>query len=197
MMRKPRIALFALNGIGSMVLKDLCDAGYNIVGLWTRREPNPHPYYRVEDVDVLARTRMIPVFFEHEPFEEDDHFDLLLSCTYHKKILEEHRRHADVSINIHQSLLPRHRGKNPFKAVIEAKDKESGVTAHHIDDEWDHGKTIEQWPVNIEHLNEGEVRARLGFNTVYMAAFIIQNLHKIKATTYNHIIQSERIEKWV
>ena len=86
-MRKSKIALFALNGIGSMVLKTLCDTGYNVVGLWTRREPNPHPYYRVEDVDVLARTRMIPVFFEHEPFEDGDHFDLLLSCTYHKKIL--------------------------------------------------------------------------------------------------------------
>ena len=146
-MRKPRIALFALNGIGSMVLKTLCDTGYNIVGLWTRREPNPHPYY--------------------------------------------------VSINIHQSLLPRHRGKNPFKAVIEAKDKESGVTAHHIDDEWDHGKTISQYQCSIEHLSEGEVRARLGVLTACMAVNVISALPEIKATTYNHIIQNERIEKWV
>jgi methionyl-tRNA formyltransferase len=196
-MRKPKIALFALNGIGSMVLKTLCDTGYNVAGLWTRREPNPHPYYRVEDVDVLARTRMIPVFFEHEPFEDGDHFDLLLSCTYHKKILQQHRFHADVNINIHQSLLPRYRGKNPFKAVIEAKDKESGVTAHHIDDDWDNGKTISQYKCSIEHLNEGEVRARLGVLTACMAVNIINALPEIKATTYKHILQQERLEQWV
>lgn len=58
-------------------------------------------------------------------------------------------------INIHPALLPNYGGKgmygiNVHKAVFEAKDKESGITIHTIDEEYDRGKILFQAKVNIE-----------------------------------------------
>ncbi len=52
-------------------------------------------------------------------------------------------------INIHPALLPKYGGKgmygeNVHKAVIEAKEKESGITIHFIDEDYDKGTTIFQ-----------------------------------------------------
>jgi phosphoribosylglycinamide formyltransferase-1 len=50
-------------------------------------------------------------------------------------------------INIHPALLPKHGGKgmygmNVHQAVIDAGDKESGITIHYINDEYDAGDII-------------------------------------------------------
>lgn len=47
-------------------------------------------------------------------------------------------------LNVHSSLLPRHRGPNPFSAVLLAGDQESGVTFHIIDEGIDTGDIVEQ-----------------------------------------------------
>lgn len=48
-------------------------------------------------------------------------------------------------INVHSSLLPKHRGPNPFSAVILTGDEESGVTFHHVDEGIDTGPILEQF----------------------------------------------------
>lgn len=52
-------------------------------------------------------------------------------------------------INIHPSLLPKYGGKgmygiNVHKAVVAAGEKESGITIHVIDEEYDKGKILHQ-----------------------------------------------------
>lgn len=47
-------------------------------------------------------------------------------------------------INTHSSLLPRHRGPNPFYAAIVSGDRESGVTFHIIDEGIDTGPILAQ-----------------------------------------------------
>jgi formyltetrahydrofolate-dependent phosphoribosylglycinamide formyltransferase len=52
-------------------------------------------------------------------------------------------------INIHPALLPKHGGKgmygaNVHKAVIEAGEKESGITIHYVDEHYDNGDIIFQ-----------------------------------------------------
>jgi phosphoribosylglycinamide formyltransferase 1 len=52
-------------------------------------------------------------------------------------------------INIHPALLPQYGGKGMYgqfvhEAVIEAKDAESGITIHFVDEQYDHGSTIFQ-----------------------------------------------------
>jgi formyltetrahydrofolate-dependent phosphoribosylglycinamide formyltransferase len=52
-------------------------------------------------------------------------------------------------INIHPALLPSYGGKGMYgnavhTAVVAAKEKESGITIHFVDEKYDHGETILQ-----------------------------------------------------
>ena len=52
-------------------------------------------------------------------------------------------------INIHPSLLPKFGGRgmygmNVHKAIIESKEKESGITIHYVNENYDEGKIISQ-----------------------------------------------------
>ncbi len=52
-------------------------------------------------------------------------------------------------INIHPALLPKYGGKGMYghfvhEAVIQSKEKESGITIHYVDDKYDHGSIIFQ-----------------------------------------------------
>ena len=58
-------------------------------------------------------------------------------------------------INIHPSLLPRHGGKGMYgnkvhEAVLQAKEKESGITIHYVDEQYDHGEHILQAVCRVE-----------------------------------------------
>jgi len=58
-------------------------------------------------------------------------------------------------INIHPALLPKYGGKGMYgehvhQAVISAGEKESGITIHEVDEEYDHGKTLFQAKVKVE-----------------------------------------------
>ncbi len=65
--------------------------------------------------------------------------------------------------NIHPSLLPKYGGKgmygiNVHQAVIEAKEKETGVTIHRVNKEYDKGEIIAQTKVKVI---EGETPEQL------------------------------------
>ena len=47
-------------------------------------------------------------------------------------------------MNVHSSLLPRHRGPNPFCAVLLAGEEETGVTFHVMDEGIDTGDIVDQ-----------------------------------------------------
>jgi formyltetrahydrofolate-dependent phosphoribosylglycinamide formyltransferase len=52
-------------------------------------------------------------------------------------------------VNIHPALLPKYGGKGMYghhvhEAVISAKEKESGITIHYVDEQYDHGDAIYQ-----------------------------------------------------
>lgn len=68
-------------------------------------------------------------------------------------------------INIHPALLPKYGGKGMYghfvhEAVIAAKEKESGITIHYVDEQFDHGKHILQVPCGIELSENAETLAK-------------------------------------
>lgn len=70
-------------------------------------------------------------------------------------------------VNIHPALLPKYGGKGMYgqhvhEAVIARKEKESGITIHYVDEQYDHGDTIFQatCPV-LEHDDSGSLAARI------------------------------------
>jgi methionyl-tRNA formyltransferase len=48
------------------------------------------------------------------------------------------------AIGVHPSLLPRHRGPNPFFAAIDAGDDETGITVHRLTQRYDEGDILFQ-----------------------------------------------------
>jgi phosphoribosylglycinamide formyltransferase 1 len=52
-------------------------------------------------------------------------------------------------INIHPSLLPKHKGLNTFSKAIKSKDKYTGCTVHYVNEKIDDGKIILQRKVLI------------------------------------------------
>jgi phosphoribosylglycinamide formyltransferase 1 len=68
-------------------------------------------------------------------------------------------------INIHPALLPKYGGKGMYgsfvhEAVIKAGDKETGITIHYVDEEYDHGKPIFQAKVVVEADDTPETLAK-------------------------------------
>ena len=53
-------------------------------------------------------------------------------------------------INIHPSLLPKFKGLNTFKRIIEKKETKSGCTVHFVNDKLDGGKVITQKSFYLE-----------------------------------------------
>ncbi len=53
-------------------------------------------------------------------------------------------------IGVHPSLLPRHRGPDPFFAAIDAGDAETGVTVHRIAADYDTGAIVAQRSIRID-----------------------------------------------
>jgi methionyl-tRNA formyltransferase len=77
-------------------------------------------------------------------------------------------------LNVHASLLPRHRGASPVAHAILSGDRETGVTIMQMDQELDHGPVLAMRAVTVEaredsvHLTSrlAEVGARLLVDTV-------------------------------
>jgi len=77
--------------------------------------------------------------------------DLIVSWFWTKKIPRSFRTLAPRgALGVHPSLLPRHRGPDPFFWAIDAGDRTTGVTAHVVDDEYDTGAILAQRELAID-----------------------------------------------
>jgi len=82
--------------------------------------------------------------------------DLVVLAGYLKRIPPSViREYASRIINIHPALLPDFGGEGMYgarvhEAVIASGAKESGVTVHLVDDEYDRGPILAQWRVPVE-----------------------------------------------
>lgn len=65
----------------------------------------------------------------------------------------------DRIINIHPSLLPKHKGLNTHQRAIDAGDEASGCTVHYVVPDIDSGATIVQKTVRIEDGDDAETLA--------------------------------------
>lgn len=78
-------------------------------------------------------------------------------------------------INIHPSLLPEYRGPNPYSAVILNREDYSGVTFHLMNENWDEGDILYQFPVKVSPAETGgTLREKCAFEVKNrIAAFIV------------------------
>ena len=87
---------------------------------------------------------------------EANGIDWIVLAGFLKKIPESMIRiYSNKIINLHPSLLPKYGGKGMYgmhvhRAVIEGKEKESGITIHYVNEEYDKGKIIQQFKIPIQ-----------------------------------------------
>jgi methionyl-tRNA formyltransferase len=76
--------------------------------------------------------------------------DVILSWFWPRRIPEEVLRLAPRgAFGVHPSLLPRHRGGDPYFHAILAGDTETGVTLHRLDAAYDTGAIVDAIPLAI------------------------------------------------
>ena len=72
------------------------------------------------------------------------------------------------TINVHPALLPKYRGPNPYLQVILHGEKESGVTFHLMDENYDTGAILSQYKVPVYEKDTGkELRENNSLATYY------------------------------
>jgi methionyl-tRNA formyltransferase len=77
--------------------------------------------------------------------------DLVVSWFWTRKMPASFRAVAPLgAIGVHPSLLPRHRGPDPYFWAIAAGDAVTGVTAHELNDEYDTGSILARRELAID-----------------------------------------------
>ncbi len=91
-------------------------------------------------------------------------------------------------VNVHASLLPRHRGAAPIARAILEGDQETGVTIMQMDEKLDHGPVLASSPTPI---HEGEdaiaLTARLAAIGADVLVYVLGHLESIKAAPQNEV----------
>jgi formyltetrahydrofolate-dependent phosphoribosylglycinamide formyltransferase len=86
---------------------------------------------------------------------EEHRVDLIALAGYLRLVPEDVvRRYKGRIINVHPALLPSFGGAGMYgqrvhRAVIDAGARVTGVTVHFVDQEYDRGRVIAQWPVPV------------------------------------------------
>ena len=154
MSRPKRLAIFA-SGNGSNAEAIINHLELNddaqVVAIYSN---NPEAY-----VLRRAENHKIPAFtFDKATFHTDEYLGHLINEAYDLIILAGFMwlvpaklvaAYPEKIINIHPALLPKYGGKGMYgnhvhKAVIKNQEKESGITIHYVNEEYDEGGIILQ-----------------------------------------------------
>jgi phosphoribosylglycinamide formyltransferase 1 len=119
--------------------------------------------------------------------------DLVVLAGYLKRIPSKViREYAGRIINIHPALLPAFGGEGMYgarvhEAVIASGAKETGVTVHLVDDDYDRGPIVAQWRVPVEKSDTTESLAARVLNVehiVYPRTIeMVAMLQQLESTT--------------
>lgn len=163
-----RVAVFASGGGTNLqTLLDSCrppEAAH--VVLVASDEPAAGALDRARTAGVA--THVIPDPGDGDAIVEvlrDVETDLVVLAGYLKLVpLEVVRAFEGRIINIHPALLPAFGGKGMYgahvhRAVIESGATVSGVTVHLVNEEFDRGKIVAQWPVPVKAADTPETLA--------------------------------------
>lgn len=179
-------------------LKALCEGGYDVVGVFTQPDRPKGRGNKVvmTPVKEYAVSRGIPVFqpqhIRRDGLENLQHLapDLCVTAAF-GQILSQ--AVLDVpplgTINVHASLLPRHRGSAPINWAILQGDKEAGVTTMMTARGIDNGDMLLRATTPIQPgETAGELTERL---SVMGASLLLDTLKALEAGTLTRIPQDE------
>ncbi|HEX8545918.1 MAG TPA: phosphoribosylglycinamide formyltransferase [Cytophagaceae bacterium] len=139
------------------------------VKLILANNPNAYALTRAKDAEIPSR-----VFSKDEFYNSSAIIDLLKSEGIDWVILAGFlwlvpknliAAYPNNIINIHPALLPKYGGKGMYghyvhEAVVKAKERESGMTIHLVDENYDEGKILFQARCPVEESDTPEIVAK-------------------------------------
>jgi len=158
---KKRIAIFA-SGSGSnaqKILEYFKDHSSAEISIILSNNPDAYVLQRADNFEIPTH-----VFDRDEFYHSDNILNLLTNLQIDLVVLAgflwlipKNLIHAFPNriINIHPALLPSYGGKGMYgnhvhQAVLEAKEPESGITIHYVNERFDEGKIIYQAKYKID-----------------------------------------------
>lgn len=155
-----KIVLFASGSgtnVENIIVHHKTKSQNNVVGVFTN---NPH----AKVIERAQKHQVKTFIFSKEELLQEVVWnelkqinpDLIVLAGFLLKFPEHIiREFPNKIINIHPALLPKFGGKgmygmNVHKAVLENKEKETGITIHYVNEQYDEGGIIFQQSVNIE-----------------------------------------------
>lgn len=186
-MDRKKVLLFAMTGFGNNAFNVLSRMrSIDLMGVFMpRRNSFPFPYYEcVALQDIVSRHKEVQLF-EDIPLRAEATYkiikgllpDLMVVSTFNQIFPQEVISIPRLGvINLHPSLLPKYRGPTPTAWVLINGEKETGVTAHFIEDERiDSGRIITQGRLKIVPSDtDGTLRCRLAIQSEEVLAEAIQ-----------------------
>jgi methionyl-tRNA formyltransferase len=184
----PRILLLGHGGLGHALLEGLLSAPCQVVGVfrWSNKKSKKH-FVDADERRFGKRVRAAGLLdircagansYEFMSLLETLKPDYLLIGSW-GEILKPHvLASSQVQVvNCHPSLLPAHRGANPYVSVIRAGDTQTGVTFHLVDANIDTGPILMQTPVAVNPDDTGgDLRDRCARTARKMVAELISIL---------------------
>lgn len=109
-----------------------------------------------KNVQIISKTALEEYTTQIIEFLKTENIDIIVLAGFLLKIPEQFvKAFPNQIINIHPALLPNYGGKGMYgakvhKAVLENKEKESGITVHYVNEEYDKGQIILQAKCNVD-----------------------------------------------
>lgn len=118
-----------------------------------------------KNVQIISKTALQEYTSQIIEFLQTEKIDIIVLAGFLLKIPEAFiKAFPNQIINIHPSLLPKYGGKgmygmNVHKAIVENKEKETGITIHYVNENYDEGNIIFQKKVTLLVTDTPEVVA--------------------------------------
>lgn len=155
----PIVVLISGNGSNLQALMDHCDEGAYSVCAVISNKADAFGLQRASKAGIP--TRVIDhrdyadrLSFDQRLIEEIDSFSpkLVVLAGFMRILSPEFVQHfAGKILNIHPSLLPAYRGTHTHERVLEAGEKEHGVSVHFVTEELDGGPVVLQATVPVNN----------------------------------------------
>jgi methionyl-tRNA formyltransferase len=177
----PDMAYICLDGLNS--------AGINIIGVVGPKKSHP-AYSDFKQFNLLRKLNFIEYDNLNDIFFIDTikklEADIAVVCSFNDKIPKILLQSVkDGFINVHPSLLPKYRGANPYSAVIINGEKETGVTLHFMDKNFDTGDIIYQEKISVSAMETmGTLFNRLNILGLNMLVNTLAKYESIGLTGY-------------
>lgn len=151
-----RVLFVGIPDMAYICLDGLIASGVNIVGVLGPKKS--HATY--ENFKQFVENRCLN-FIEYDKLTDEIFIkqikelnaDIAVVCSFNDRVPKALLDCAkDGFINVHPSLLPKYRGANPYSAVIIEDEKETGVTLHFMDEDFDTGDIIAQRKIELSEI---------------------------------------------